>query len=786
MRYSNEALLLLTLASFANANAYVGFPFDEQLPDIARVGENYQFGINPQTFKSDDNSPVKYKAYGLPQWLNFDANSLELSGSPTTSDTAGKFDFTLEGTDSQSSLNQTCSIYLSDQPAPEINPNNTVITQLEDIGYTNGYAGIVLDPQESFKITFNEDSFLVPSSSNNKIVAYYGKSANRTSLPSWCFFDSDTLTFSGTAPPVNAMDAPSLQFDLTLIATDYQGYSAAYSDFRIVVGGHNLYMKNATGFNNSIMVNPGDSFSIPLPLDQIYLDDNVITAEQIASVNNYNGPSWVTITDKSKVEGTVPLDETANTVVNITLFDVYGDSVFMNFDINVMHDVFSVNSLKNVTVKDGEFFQYTLPSSMFQNETATDLVATFSDTWLTFYHSNNTFVGQVPKNFQSSQITLDGSINSLKQTLTFFLVGNPITSSSSRYSSATRSSSIRPTSSHHSRTGTSSAGVSATSTYGDASATSTSTPTSTLLPVVSDKKSSNSKKNLAIGLGVAIPVAAIIAGSVIVFFCCCGKRRKNNNDDNGNGGDDNEKGVPPYGAIGAAAITKNSSNSTLNHDTTAARILAEKNLNNLEKNNDDVSSYYSATQSTLKSGSDHKLYQAANEQFSTDQLIGSNARKSSGGIFNSWRKSSNVDLNARDSLGSLATVATSDLLTVNVVNDGKVRKSQMILPQLSRLRNMNNSSDSTFDGSSNNVTTIGGSNTNSKEFNGKLETLREDDNGAISRDRSYESMISNAHLVGFDNNASYSTQHVKRAEKSYHAELYNADDHSSNFSNDSN
>jgi axial budding pattern protein 2 len=134
----------------------------------------------------------------------------------------------------------------------------------------------------------------------------------------------------------------------------------------------------------------------------------------------------------------------------------------------------------------------------------------------------------------------------------------------------------------------------------------------------------------------------------------------------------------------------------------------------------------------------------------------------------------------------LATVATSDLLTVNVVNDGKVRKSQMILPQLSRLRNMNNSSDSTFDGSSNNVTTIGGSNTNSKEFNGKLETLREDDNGAISRDRSYESMISNAHLVGFDNNASYSTQHVKRAEKSYHAELYNADDHSSNFSNDSN
>ncbi|ONH73009.1 Axial budding pattern protein 2 [Pichia kudriavzevii] len=723
-------IVLLLLSAIATANPYVGFPFSQQLPNIARVGENYQFTINEQTFKSDSNSQITYSVYELPSWLHFDTSSLTFSGLPSDADKLGTINFILEGADNQGKLNQSCSIVLSDQPAPILNEKELVIQQLGDIGTTNGYNGIVFKPQEPFKITFDKSTFQIPSSSSNHIVTYYGKSANRTSLPSWCFFDEDSLTFSGTTPPVNSVNAPSLEFDLTLIATDYNGYSAAYTDFNIVVGGHQLFI-NGT-YNSSVMVNPGSKFDVDLPLNLIYLDNQVIDTSQIDRIENSNGPNWIQITDKSKLVGDVPEDQTDNIVANITLFDIYGDSVFMNFDINVLHEIFNVNSLDNVTVSNGKFFEYTLPDSIFHNKTATELDVVFSDEWLTFYHSNNTFIGKVPSNFQNSKITLNASINSLKQSLSFYLIGNP-TKSSSLYSSKTSSFS--------------------------------------------------SRTSLAIGLGVGIPVGVIILAAILFIFCCF-RRRKNKDDsdvDDTNNDtyiNDNEKGFLPK-----------DNNSFLSSDTLngSTKIMAANNLSNLEKDSD-VSSYYSTNQSTLNDGT---LYQAANTQMSTDQLLGndsdpvvtskSNANKS--GVFNSWRKSSS-NLKTRDSLNSLATVATNDLLTVNVVNDDRVRKSQMNLPSISKLRNLSSSSSSLYNSSYTNTPTNltfsnSSSNHNSKEFNSNLETLREND---LSRESSYNTLSSNPQLVEFNESGSLSRKIIQREEKSYQGELYNVSDDISNHS----
>lgn len=780
--------LLLLNISVSLAYPYEGFPFSEQLPDIARVGEDYEFVMNSQTFKSDNDETIQYEAYNLPSWLTFDTSSLQFSGSPTDDDDTGKLNFILQGTDSQGSLNQSCSIYLSDQPSPQLNSDDLIISQLEDMGTTNGYNGIVLDPETSFTLKFDSDTFELPSSSENSIVAYYGKSSNRTSLPSWCFFDSDSLTFSGTTPAVNSENAPSLEFELTLIATDYSGYSAVYSDFQIIVGGHTLYLNTSDGYNNTVTTNAGDDFSIDLPLDDVYLDGNVINSDDIGNIEVYGGPSWVEIDDNSKLSGTVPDDQTSNIVVNVTLYDTYGDSVFMDFYINVVHEIFSVDSLSNVTVNDGTFLQYTLPSSYFTNESATDIDVTFDETWLTFYHSNNTFTGNVPRDFKNALIEIDASINSLSETKSFYMIGKP-KSSSSRRSSSTRSSSMRSSSSARSssisRSSTKShlpsATISISSTISSSSgsssivaATSSSSPT-----IVSDNSNANNKKKLAIGLGVAIPLFFILFALIIIFFCCCGKRRKNKNDDNEKNNDNSTNG----GGAGAAPYMMKQQSSS-NTTVTSARMLAEKNLTNLEKgtSSSDQSSYYSVAQSTL-TGSDHNLYQAAKHQYSTDALLGAGGitgtsgsgsgsnrnSNTNSGIFNSWRKSSvGNNLQARDSLSSLATVGTNEFLTVNMINENKLRKSQMIFPKMSKLRNINRTSDSMFDSS-------GGSNPNN-ETSSSSSLREEDDNNIInSRDGSSNTISSEAQLVGFENSGSASRK-IQREKKSFRAELYNIND----------
>ncbi|ODQ44573.1 hypothetical protein PICMEDRAFT_74302 [Pichia membranifaciens NRRL Y-2026] len=784
--------LLLLRLSATQAHPSVGFPLNEQLPDIARIGENYQFVINSQTFESDKGEAIQYQAHGLPDWLSFDSSSLKLSGSPTGNDTTGQVDFVLEGTDSEGSLNKSCSIYLSDQPAPVINANETIIDQLQKMGTTNGYKGIILKAQDTFSFKFDSDTFQLPSSSSNKIVAYYGKSANRTSLPSWCFFDADTLTFSGTAPFVNSVNAPSLQFDLTLIATDYAGYSAAYSDFNIVVGGHELFLNASGGFDNIVNTNPGDTFSAELPIEDVYLDDKQIETNQISNVVVYNGPSWVHVENNTQLTGTVPSDQTSNVVVNVTLFDTYGDSLFMDFDINVVHEIFAVDSLSNVTVSDGSLFQYTLPDSYFKNKTATDLDAVFSDTWLTFYHSNNTFVGKVPDDFKSTVIELDASMNSMKQVKKFYLTGKPkiSSSSSSRMSSSKMSSSSRnsssskiPSSSKISSSRYSSSTLSSSSTmssYRSASSSATAafsssysaaSATSSLSPFLNQNKNSDAdtKKKLAIGLGVAIPIVAILS-ALLLFFCCCAKNRKKNQ---GEEGGDNDK---PSGS-GALYLMKEQGSS--NATVTSARVLAEKNLTNLEKDSD-ASSYYSVAQSTLTDGSNHNLYQAAKQQASTDQLLtdpNSSTSNNNSGIFNSWRRSSNGNLKTRDSLGSLATVATNELLTVNMINEAKLRKSQMIYPKMSKLRNINNSTDSMFNGEG----------TDLLAANNSLATLREEVNkNPISRDGSSQTISSSeAQLVGFNDSGSVARK-IQREKKSCQGELYNIgddDDFGDNISN---
>lgn len=614
-------LWLATVLVQVDAWPYVGFPIAQQLPQIARIGEDYTFTLSQQTFKSDANSAVSYKAYNLPEWLDFDSDNMKLTGlAPGTG--GGLLNFTLEGTDSQGSLNQTGQIYLSDEPAPYVNEQDTINAQLQSIGKTNGYSGIVLQPNEEFKLKFSKDTFNIPSGSSASLL-YYGKSGNRTSLPSWCFFDDDSLTFSGQAPTINSKNAPSLNFDLTLIATDEPGFTAVYQDFSIIVGGHSLIL-NSTDYEKTVNTSAGDSFDLALPITKILLDDVQITEDEISDVSIADQPDWVSIT-KDSITGTVPEDQTSNVLLNVTLVDTYGDAIFMDFGVDVVHTIFK-SQLPDIEAQRGQFLEFTLDSDAFNNLTAVSIEPTFDSTWLRFYHSNNTFVGLTPRNFMSMEVAINATLGSIQEAQSFKIVGEgSVSSSASRRSSSTMSRSASAT------------GTATTQSITKSTATSTNTSTSSSSGTAVAKHASN-KNALAIGLGVGIPVGVIFLVLLVLLWLgiipLFRKRRSNTSPA------DEEKSTGDFGGSGGSG---------------ASETIVNSNLEKLESDG------YS-TGDDDKTFEDAVMYQVP--QASTDQLL--NEPK---GVFNSWR--------ARDSTNSLATVATNDLLTVNMVETHNARRSQL-------------------------------------------------------------------------------------------------------------
>ncbi|KAG7841681.1 hypothetical protein KL942_001560 [Ogataea angusta] len=632
----------LCLASLAGATPYSGFPFSQQLPDVARVGEEYAFTINKDTYRSDEGT-VSYSADNMPNWLSFDESSLTFSGIPSSSDATDSLSFDLIGTDSSGTLNQSVSIVVSKEAGPEL--KTSIFSQLQSMGNTNGYDGLIIEPQKSFEVQFSNDTFQMSSGSSNNIVAYYGKSLNRTSLPSWCYFDEDTLTFSGTAPAINSEIAPSQEFGFILIATDYEGYTGTYGTFYLLVGAHEL----TTNVSDTLQINAtaGESFSVQVPLQDVQLDGQSISSQNISSVKLYEAPSWVQLDSDNKLTGDVPEDQDSNELVNVTVTDVYGNQVFLDFEIDVYSELFTVDDLPDVNATRGDFFVYSLPSSAFSNLNDTDIKANFSNaTWLTYYYTNHSFTGVVPDSFSELEVTIEATMNSLEDSRKFTIrgVGTVHSSTSSRSSSSTFSSSS--SSGSHS-------GTSASSAMASPSATSESGSSS----------GSPNKKNLAIGLGVALPLAALLGA--LLIFCCCWRRRKENKDEE----DDAEKKKDAF------YIHPQGTAETLKNDPEGdnAKRLSALNVLKLDESGmrDDSSSLTNVESNHSRS---HSLYNEAMNHQSTDELISGRSQK----ITKSWRNGASK-WKPRDSLTSLATVATTDLLTVRVADDPNLqRKSQSI------------------------------------------------------------------------------------------------------------
>ena len=501
-----------------DATPVISFPINFQYPTVARINDAYSFSLSDNTFSSQ--SPISYSADGLPSWLSFDNSTLTLSGTPNSSN-AGFANFTVAADDGSGSVSDYVTLIISTNAAPTV--EQSCEEQFQSYITYNGKGGLTLKPESEFLITFSNETFFDPAS---KIVAYYGLSSGQSPLPSWIQFDASSLTFSGIAPAIASSIAPAQDFYFELIATDYAGYAAAMSSFYLTVGYHQLEISESSYVVNATA---SKQFTLQIPYSSVILDGNSITNANISSATA-NTTSWMSF-DSSKLEltGTPPKDQTNSTVVIIDINDVYGDSIQASvlIDIFTSANIFS-GSFANANATEGNVFNYTLNSSVISGNFE-EIYATYNpssaSSWLSFDNTTLEFSGDVPTVLLSVQVTITAvDITGKIESESFYIEGISKTSIPSSSSSAATPSASTSVSS--SISAIASAMTSTLSRYSTATSTpSVSSSASASVVNTSSKNSSNSSnhKTAAIAAGVTVPLA-VLAALLILFFCWRSRR----------------------------------------------------------------------------------------------------------------------------------------------------------------------------------------------------------------------------------------------------------------------
>ncbi|RLV83389.1 Axial budding pattern protein 2 [Meyerozyma sp. JA9] len=621
--------LLLFVRAVA-ASIYLGFPFSEQLPNVARVDQSYTFTMANTTYKSSDGT-VSYSASNLPKWLSFDSGSRTFTGTPSNSD-VGTFEITLAGTDSSdgSTISNNYSMIVSDDKGLHLSSPDVMFTQIARYGDTNGNDGLVVKQGQQFSLKFDSSVFESDSGATRSIVAYYGRSQDRGSLPNWINFDSNTLTFSGTVPYVTSENAPSVEYGFSFIASDYKGYAGSEGIFKLVVGGHQL----STSLNETIKLN-GTLRSeideqVPI-LSSVFLDGNHISRDNISTAYGEDLPDYLHFnSDNFTITGEFP-DKSTFDNFTIIVHDVYGNSVELPYSIDAIGSVFTVKDLPDVNATRGQFFSYQLMKSIFTDYNDTKVsVALDNASWLTYHQDNMTFNGMTPKKFDSvtAKITAESDYDEETKSLNINGVDKTTTSSSS---SASATSSSSPSS----------------------------TSTSSSAPVSSHKKASGvNRKALAIGLGVGIPGFLLLLAALIFLICLCRRRRNTHNDS-----DNPEADMSNTTATGFAANEKGTSEDTARQAGVLGALKTNMDANSTSSSithvdsHSDEDRYYDAAEKPLKSWRADDVSDDANGAAAANAAL------------------------YRVSNGSMSTVNTEQLFSVRLIDDNSYRQSnQSSLP----------------------------------------------------------------------------------------------------------
>lgn len=374
--------VLAALAAVAGAAPQISYPFNSQLPPVARVDEPYLFQFAPTTFTSESGGLV-YSLDDNPSWLIIDGQTGTLSGTPRARD-VGTTSFTVIAAEAAGAIaNMQSNLVVTKDGPLELNAN--ISRALSAAGPLSGPTSVAIKASQDFQISFPSDVF----GSGNKL-SYYATLSDHTPLPAWISFDPSSLRFAGTTPPTSIPQV----LGILLIASSTPGYAASTVQFALSIGVHELYFQPAI---QTLNVSKGDAMHITGLKKKLYLDQSPISDRDVQSPSA-ELPDWLSFDGATfDIVGTAPA-ELSSQDLTISANDIYGDLAQYTIRLNVVSKLFS-GSVGTLNVTMGELFKRQLPRSILveDDEVVTVDFATLAD-HMHFNPTTFTVFGTIPKN----------------------------------------------------------------------------------------------------------------------------------------------------------------------------------------------------------------------------------------------------------------------------------------------------------------------------------------------------------------------------------------------------
>ncbi|KAG6041994.1 hypothetical protein E4U41_007513 [Claviceps citrina] len=333
---------LLRLAELASGQPTISFPFNAQLPPVARIDEFFSYSFSPYTFQSD--SKISYSLGDHPSWLSIESEGRRLFGTPRDgSVSAGEVvgqTVDLVATDGKGSTSMNATIVVSRAPAPQV--QIPLEKQIPNFGHFSAPSSILSYPSTSFGFSFDQGTF------GRSGLNYYAVSGDSSPLPAWVEFEASSLTFSGKTPPLESLIQPPHTFDFNLVASDIVGFSASSLQFSIVVGSHKL-----TTDGPIVMLNAsrGSEVNYNGLENGIKLDGKQVAAGDL-TVAVKDMPSWLSFDQESwKLHGT-PKDGDRAANFTITFKDGFSDELDVLMVVKVATGLFA-STVEDIQLRPG-------------------------------------------------------------------------------------------------------------------------------------------------------------------------------------------------------------------------------------------------------------------------------------------------------------------------------------------------------------------------------------------------------------------------------------------------
>ncbi|KAI9754719.1 MAG: hypothetical protein M4579_004566 [Chaenotheca gracillima] len=385
LRFGTLAAIALSVATQTIASPTVSLPINSQVPPLAVVAQPFQFVFAESTFTTSSGD-LSYSLSQAPSWLRLESDSRTFTGTPGIAD-EGSFQVVLTATDGSGPTDANATFIVTSDPNPRL--VKPLADQLPAFGNASDASSLSFYPERAFDIKFSADTF----SSAGGGLNYYAISPNNTPLPSWVTFDGASLSFSGTTPPLSALDTHPQSFGVKLIASSVLGFAGAEATFNLTVGAHQLAFKST---KSTVNVTEGEDLSLTNLRDQLTLDGSPVSPQDISSAS-VDKPDWVNFDSSSlSLTGKVP-ENAMPSNVTITATDIYGDIAGTIISIQVPSNLFT-RSIGTLNATLGQDFSFNISDALstpLNVKVTVDIDPSLS--WLDFDSADITLQGKVPK-----------------------------------------------------------------------------------------------------------------------------------------------------------------------------------------------------------------------------------------------------------------------------------------------------------------------------------------------------------------------------------------------------